>query len=421
MTISGEEKNILKKIISKNIAKKTKFVPGKSQVKVGWPIFGEEEILSVFSSMLELRISQGEKVKEFESMYAAEIGVKNAIAVNSGSSANLLAIDALLQKGMIKKGSEVIVPAATFATVASPIIQLGLVPVFVDVESDSYNISPEEIESAINKNTSMIMVVHSLGNPAKMDKITKIAKKNSVILFEDCCESHHASISGKIVGSFGDISTLSFFVAHNITTGEGGMIFSNDSELAEICRSLREFGRRLNQSPRFQYVNNQLGEYDVRYIFDRLGYNFRMTDIEASIGIEQLKKLPEFNKARIENAKFFYDSLGSLDSLQLPNVEKNSVHTFYGFPIMVKEKAAYSRRQIVDFLEKSNIETRPFMGGNLAVQPAFAGKKIKVHGDLKNSKLISRNMFFIGCHPGIGEEEREYVVDKIKEFDSKNK
>ena len=421
MPINESSRKTLRGIIAGSLPKKSKFSPGQSRISVGWPIFGEEEMMAVFTAMSELRISQGERVKEFEARYAAEIGAKNAIAVNSGSSANLLAIDALLQKGMISPGSEVIVPAATFATVASPIIQLGLVPVFVDVEPDSYNISPEEAEAAIGPNTSMIMPVHSLGNPAKIQEIMEIANKKSLVVLEDCCESHHASVSGKMVGGFGHISTLSFFVAHNITTGEGGMVFCNDPDLAGICRSIREFGRRLDQSSRFPYVNPQLGEYDVRYVFERLGYNFRMTDIEASIGIEQLKKLPGFNRARIENAKFYSDSLGGIRSLQLPAVGKGCVHTYYGFPILVREGGKYSRRSLVDFLEKSNIETRPFMGGNLAAQPAFAGKNIRVHGSLKNSQSISKNLFFIGCHPGIGPAEREYVVQKIKEFDSKNR
>ncbi len=411
----------VKKIAAKEFAKKRKpFIPGKSKVTVGWPVMGENEVASVLGSLLELRISQGEKVRQFEQAYAKEIGMGNAIAVNSGSSANLVALDSLLQSGRVRKGSEVIVPAATFTTVASPILQLGLVPVFVDAEQDSYNIDPKEIESAISPHTGLIMPVHSLGNPAKMPEIMEIAQKNSLPVLEDCCESHGATIGGKSVGSFGDASTLSFFVAHNITTGEGGMIFCKDSELADMCRSVREFGRRLDFSQRFPFVNERLGEYDVRYVFDRLGYNVRMTDIEASIGLEQLKKLPGFNRQRIRNAAYLSKALSGFGSFQLPQVREGTVHSFYGFPIMVEDSATFTRRGLVDFLEKNHIETRPFMGGNLAIQPAFSNAGIKVHGSLPVSNKIAKDAFFIGCHPGIGKSELEYVAGKFEEFMKKH-
>lgn len=406
------------KIFATELAKRNApFAAGKTRVAVGWPIFDEKEIIAVLESMLELRISQGEKVKKFESLYAKEIGAKHAIAVNSGSSANLVALDALIQSGKIKKGSEVIMPATTFTTVASPVLQLGLKPIFVDVEKDSYNIDPLQVEDAISEKTSLIMAVHSLGNPAKMKEIMATAKKSNLLVLEDCCESHGAMIGDKMVGSFGEISTLSFFVAHNITTGEGGMIFCNDSDLEQICRSIREFGRRLDFSTRFPFVNKELGEYDVRYIFERLGYNVRMTDIEASIGIEQLRKLGQFNRQRIENANYYSEQLSKFSAvLQVPKVRKGTVHTYYSYPILVNENAPFKRKELMNYLEKNLIETRAFMGGNLSVQPAYINENIKVHGSLEMSGLITRNMFFLGCHPGIREAEREYVIEKISEF-----
>jgi len=410
--------NKIKEIISKQLSERKKsFVEGKSKVTVGWPVFDEKEIMSVLDSLIDGRISQGKKVKEFEQEYTKKIGVKNAIAMNSGSSANLVALDALIQSGKIKKGSEVIIPASTFATVVSPILQLGLVPVFVDAEESTYNISPEEIEKAVSDKTSLILPVHSLGNPAKMSEIMEIAEKFSLPVFEDCCESHGAMIGNKSVGSFGDISTLSFFVAHNITTGEGGMIFCKDDDLALTCRSLREFGRRLDNSERFPFVNDDLKEYDVRYVFDKLGYNLRMTDLEASIGIEQLKKLDDFNKKRIENAKYFIKELSPFNSsIILPEIRPGTTHSFYGFPILIKETAKFTRNELVLFLEKEQIETRPFMGGNLAIQPAFKDQNIRISGDMKISSKIANNMFFIGCHPEIGKPQREYVVKKFTEF-----
>lgn len=416
-----DELKEVEEIISKKLAENELiFEEGKSNVTVGWPIFDKKEIMAVIRTLLEGRVSQGKYVKQFENEYAKKIGMKNSIAVNSGSSANLIAIDALIQKGRIKKGSEVIVPAATFATVVSPIIQLGLVPVFVDVESDSYNISPEEIKKAVSDKTSLIMPVHSLGNPAKMEEIMEIAESFSLPVLEDCCESHGAMIGNKNIGSFGEISTLSFFVAHNITTGEGGMIFCEDPQLAEICKALREFGRRMDKSEKFPFVNKELGEYDVRYVFDRLGYNMRMTDIEASIGLEQLKKLNQFNDVRIENAKFFIDELSEFSSLKMPEIRSGTLHSFYSFPILVEDTASFKRTEIVSFLQDNKIETRPFLGGNLVAQPAFKNQNIRISGNLEQSKKIAEKMFFIGCHPKIGKNERNYVISKFREFMKKH-
>ena len=399
---------------------KEEFIPGKTKIGVGFPCYGHEEIISAVDSLLNLFLSQGEKVAKFEREFSNYIGSKHGVAVNSGSSANLLALSALLKTDRVKPRSEVIVPAATFTTVVSPILQNGLIPTFVDADRETYNMDPEEIKKAINENTGLIMVVHSFGCPADMKEIMKIAKKNEIPVMEDCCEAHGASIDGKKVGTFGLISTYSFFVAHNMTTGEGGIIVTDDEELERMLRSIREFGRLRDvdvNKPRFYYTDAWLKEYDERYVFENIGYNVRMTDLAASLGIEQLKKLDSLNKIRVEITNYFTDRLKKYEEyLQLPMVPENCFHSFYGYVILVKEKTPFSRGDIVRFLEQHKIETRAFMGGNLALQPAYRNENIKIIGDLKNTVKIMNNAFFIGCHPYIDEVQREYVVFTFDKF-----
>jgi len=417
----SDTKNEIFKLIEKFFAEKKKeeFVPGKSKVTVGYPVFDEKEVISALDSLLELRISQGEKVKIFEQNFSKYVGTRYGVAVNSGSSANLLAITALVKSGMVKKGSEVIVPAATFTTVVSPIIQNGLVPKFVDIEMDTYNIDPEKIEKAIDDKTGLILVVHSFGCPAKMERIMEIARKHNLPIMEDCCEAHGAKINGKKVGSFGGISTYSFFVAHNMTTGEGGMVLTNNESLYDILTSIREFGRlkKYEKDKRFYYNDKQLKDYDERYVFTEIGYNMRMTDIAASLGIEQLKKLDGLNKRRVEIARQYTENLSKFnDYLILPKIPNNCLHSFYGYVIVVKENKSFNRLGLVTFLEQNNIETRGFMGGNLSVQPAYRNENIKVSGDLKNTNYILNNVFFIGCHPYISNKGIDYVIKLFEEF-----
>lgn len=399
---------------------KEDFIPNKTKIGVGFPCYNHKEIISAVDSLLDLRLSQGKKVETFERNFSNYIGCKYGIAVNSGSSANLLAISALLKSGRVKKGCEVITPAATFTTVVSPILQNGLIPTFVDVDKETYNIDPQEIKRALNENTGLILPVHSLGCPADMGEIMEIARENDLPVMEDCCEAHGASINGEKVGTFGLISTYSFFVAHNMTTGEGGIITTDDKELDEILRSIREFGRLRSvdfDKPRFYYSDAWLKEYDERYIFENIGYNVRMTDVTASLGIEQLKKLDLLNKVRVEIAKYFTDRLEKYeDYLQLPKVPENYYHSFYGFPILIKESAPFLRRDIVRFLEEYKIETRAFMGGNLALQPAYRNENIKVIGNLENTIKIMNNAFFIGCYPYIDEIQREYIISVFDNF-----
>lgn len=390
-----------------------------SKIGVAFPVFDHNEVNSALDSLLNLDISQGKKVKKFEESFSKYVGSDYGIAVNSGSSANLLAISALIEAGYVKRGSEVIVPAATFTTVISPIIQCGLKPVFVDIQDDTYNIDPAKIEQAINSNTGLIMPVHSLGCPADMEAIMEIAEERNICVFEDCCEAHGSSINNKKIGSYGILSAFSFFVAHNMTSGEGGMVMTNDSKLAKIMRSMREFGRfndNMEGRPRFDYNDDYLKDYDERYVFEKVGFNIRMTDIAASLGIEQLKKLDKFNDIRVKNADALNKALEKFKTLQLPKYPKRFFHSFYGYTIVLNEDANYSRKELVNHLENNGIETRAFMGGDLTKQPAYRKFNFKIVGGLSVTEKITKNAFFIGCHPKISSFELNKIIDVFDDF-----
>lgn len=397
--------------------------PPPGRINIGWPVFDEKEVLQALDSLLNVRISQGPKVKRFEEDAARYVGTRYAVACNSGSSANLLALSALVASGKVPRGSEVILPATTFATVASPVLQVGLVPVYVDVDDRSWNIDPKEIDKAIGPKTRVIMPVHTFGNPANMAAIMKIARKHKLIVLEDCCEAHGAAIGKKKVGSFGDLSTLSFFVAHNITTGEGGMIFTNDKATDDLLRSLREFGRLPDdamRNQRFTYPDKVLKGFDARYIFTRLGYNLRMTDITASLGIEQLKKLDALNQKRIRNVQVFLKALAPYKKhLVLPTVEKSHLHSFYGFPFAVRKDAPFSRMDMVHFLEARGIETRPFFGCCLPDQPAFRDEPKRIVGNLPVARWTRDYSIFVGCHAALTPDHIRHVTNAFKEFLSK--
>lgn len=391
-----------------------------SRISLGAPAYDYREINQAIDSLLDVWISMGPKVKNFEKQTAKYVGTKYAVAVNSGSSANLIALAAFIAVHKIPRGSEVIIPATTFATVASPVIQLGLVPVYVDIDKNSWNIDVKEIEKAISKKTRIIMPVHTFGNPAEMNIIKKIAKKHELLILEDACEAHGASIGNKKVPSFGDMGTWSFFVAHNITTGEGGMVFTNNKEYYDILVSLREFGRMPTENKvekRFKYKDKYLGEYDTRYVFTRLGYNVRMTDLAASLGIEQLKKLDGLNKMRIKRVNKYLNALRPfLKYLELPFVKKNTFHSFYGFPFVIKKTAPFSRKDLTSFLEKKNIETRPFFGGCLPDQPGFRVEPHRIVGKLPVARWVRDNGIFIGCHPMLTNTQEQQVIQAFKDF-----
>lgn len=405
---------LITKIIARN--EKVRHAENAGRVSVGWPVYDEREVLGALDALLDLRISQGPRVKKFEEEFASYIGKKYAVAVNSGSSANLLALGMLLQAGKLNTGDEVIVPATTFATVASPVIQLGLIPVYVDVDPYTWNLDPKAIEATIGPKTKAIMAVHTFGNPADMKTLLQLKKNHDLIIIEDCCEAHGAAIGPKKVGSMGDLSTLSFFVAHNITTGEGGMIFTDDPQYYEILLSMREFGRFTKNVGRFEHNDAKLGNYDTRYIFTRLGYNVRMTDIEAALGLAQLKKLDRLNKKRIAIVEKYRKSLSKYPTLRMPTVEKGNFHSYYGFPFTIEPTASFSRMDLVAHLESRGIETRPFFGGNLPDQPAFREEPMRLGGDLTNAKYLRDHGVFIGCHPALTGTQVNHVLKAFADF-----
>lgn len=385
------------------------------------PIFDKNEINSAISSIKKLNLSQGKKVKKFEESFSKFVGCKYGIATNSGSSANLIALTALKEIHRIKDGDEVIIPASTFATVAMPIIQIGLVPVYVDIDIKNLNICTESIKKAITKKTKIIMPVHTLGYPCDMKEINKIAKKNNIVVFEDCCEAHGSAIDNKRVGSMSAVSAFSFFVAHNITTGEGGMILTNNNKLMKICRSLREFGRidqtNVNRKSGRFYSDKILKKYDKRYVFERVGYNMRMNDIAAAFGVEQVKKLASFNKIRVKNAKYLMKRLSCYsDYLDFTPPSNGNYHSYYTFPVVIKKPKKIKRLHFVGYLEERGIETRPLFAGCLPDQPAFRKTKGRQVGTLKNSRFARDNVFFFGIHPGVKKSDLDYIYKTIKQY-----
>ena len=392
--------------------------PGK--VNLSWPMYDEREILNALDSLLDLRLSQGAKVKAFEENFAKYLGVKEAVAVNSGSSANLLALAALKEAHNIPDGAEVIMPAATFSAVASPVLHLKMKPVYVDVDKDTWNIDPREIKKAITKETRIIMVVHSFGNPADMPAIMRLARKHNLCVLEDCCEAHGAMIGTRKVGSFGDMATLSFFVAQNMTTGEGGMILTNKKKYYDLLTSLREFGRLpidIIRTRRLHYRDRLLGYYDARYITQRLGFNVRMTDVMAALGLEQLKKLDQLNRRRMQVVKKYTAFLSPWQKyLQLPTVRPGTYHNFYGYTVLLRPDAPCTRRELILFLEKNGIETRPFFDGCLPDQPAFRDQPHRSVGRLQVSRFLRDNAVFIGCHPALTAGHIEHVKKTFENF-----
>tara|TARA_A100001015_G_scaffold297189_1_gene378378 strand:+ start:1175 stop:2431 length:1257 start_codon:yes stop_codon:yes gene_type:complete len=410
-----------KKLLSKIFKNKYYNLPKSNGITLSEPIFDYDEYLNFNDVFISRKFSQGSRVKNFEKNFAKYIGYNYAVATNSGSSANLIALEALIKKYKIKRGSEVIIPASTFATVAMPIIQLGLVPVYVDICYETLNIDTSQIEGAISKKTKIIMPVHTLGLPCNMSQIVKIAKKRNLIIFEDCCEAHGASINKKKVGSYGKLSAFSFYVAHNITTIEGGMVLTNDKSLYLKLQSLREFGRIKNYKKRY-YSFKKLKDYDVNYVFDTIGYNLRMSEIQAALGLSQLKKLNKFNTKRNLNAQKIKKIIKNYSDFIFTTKDISKYYnSYYTFPIIIKNNVNFSRKEICNFLNKHNIQTRPMMGGCLPDQPAFNKQPGRSFGNLKISRVIRDKCFFIGVHPMINNENLELLKKVLSKFFNERK
>jgi CDP-4-dehydro-6-deoxyglucose reductase, E1 len=402
-------------------SKKEKFVPGETFITTGLAVYDDNEVNAMMDSILGGHFGLAEKGCEFERKFADYMTVEYATLVNSGSSANLLALNGIKNK-LNLDGGEIITPACGFPTTVNPMIQLGFTPAFIDVDK-TLNITPEGILNAINKNTKGIMFSHTLGNPAKIKEIMDIASKHNLFVIEDCCDAYGSTYNGKKCGSFGDASTYSFYPAHGITLGEGGAIVTNDGVLNRIILSLRDWGRDCwckagkdnTCSKRFDH---KLGNvpYDHKYIYSQIGYNLKPIEFQAAMGIEQLKKIEKFNLIRKNNYKIFKKGFSQLDKhFELPEINKGADPVFFGLPLMIINDKI-KRKELVCFLNENKIGTRFLFGGNLLEQPAYKNINHKVYQDLNYTNKVMNNLFWIGIHPGINEEMIKYIISKFKEY-----
>jgi CDP-6-deoxy-D-xylo-4-hexulose-3-dehydrase len=406
------------------------FLPGASFVPPSGKVLDSSELKLMVEASLDAWLTTGRFNDEFEKRLAAFLGVKYLITVNSGSSANLVAFSTLTSTNLgeraIKPGDEVIGVAAGFPTTVNPILQFGAVPVFVDVELGTYNIDASKIEAAISPKTKAIMLAHTLGNPYNLDVITGLCRKYQLWLVEDCCDALGSTYSGQLVGTFGDIGTLSFYPAHHITMGEGGAVFTNNVELKRIAESFRDWGRDCFCAPgkdntcgkRFCWKLGKLPEgYDHKYIYSHLGYNLKITDMQAACGLAQLDKAPAFIQRRKDNFAFLKDRLASCEEfLILPQATRNSDPSWFGFPITLKKNAMVSRVELHQYLDQNKVGTRPLFAGNLTRQPYMIRRNYRVSGELTNTDIVMNNSFWIGVHPALTNEMLEYAASKIETY-----
>ena len=413
-----------------NLKSHDRFIPGTSYIPYAGRVYDEKELISLIDASLDFWLTAGRYAEQFEKELAEFLGMKYCLLTNSGSSANLLAVSALTSPNLgekrLKPGDEVITTACGFPTTLNPILQNNLVPVFLDVDLGTYNIKADHIETAISDKTKAVVIPHTLGNPADLDTIVKIVKEYDLWLIEDNCDALGSRYRGKYTGTFGHISTCSFYPAHHITMGEGGAVCTDDPLLKKIIASFRDWGRDCWCDPgcdnscgkRFDW---QLGDlpkgYDHKYIYSHIGYNLKVTDMQAAIGVEQLKKLPDFIDKRKENFRFLYEGLKKFETvLLLPRPSPNSDPSWFGFPIFVKENSPFTRDEIVHYLEKQKIATRMLFGGNMIKQPAYSGIKYRISGTLENTDLVMKNLFWIGVYPGLEREMLEYIVHSFDTF-----
>ena len=409
---------------------KESFIPGKTLIPPSGKLIGSKEIEYMISASLDGWLTTGRFNKEFEKNLADFLKIKHLITVNSGSSANLIAFSSLTshlhKERTIEPGDEIISVAAGFPTTVNPIFQNGAVPVFVDIKLPTYNINEDLIESAITEKTKAIMLAHTLGNPFNLNKITELCKKYNLWLIEDNCDALGAKYNNQFTGTFGDVATLSFYPAHHITMGEGGAVFTNNFRIKRVAESFRDWGRDCYCEPGQENTCNKrfgwkLGElpdgYDHKYIYSHIGFNMKITDMQAACGLGQLENLEFFIKKRKLNLEFLKKQLVEIqDYIVLPEAEPNSDPSWFGFPITIKENSNFERRDLINKLTKEKIGTRLLFAGNLTKQPAYIKKNYKVSGKLPITDLIMNNTFWVGIHPTLGEEELSFVSKKILEF-----
>lgn len=406
------------------------FLGGISTIPVSGKVFNENELELLVDSSLDFWLTTGRYAEVFEKRFAKTMGMKHALLCNSGSSANLLAVSALtsprLGKKALKEGDEVITVAAGFPTTVNPIVQNRLTPVFVDAELGTYDATAEKIAEAVGPKTRAIVMAHTLGNPFDIAGIMKIAEEHNLFVVEDTCDAVGAKFNGQPVGSFGDLSTTSFYPAHHITMGEGGCVLVKKGSMKKIVESLRDWGRDCWCPPGQDNTCNrrfdwQLGElpygYDHKYVYSHIGYNLKMTDMQAAVGVAQLDKLDDFIARRNANFKRLHKGLKPLEEfLLLPKATKGSEPSWFGFPITVKETAPFGRFDLVQHIESRRIGTRQLFGGNLLRQPAYKGIPMRVVGNLTNADIITERTFWVGVYPGLTNEMIDYIIETITEF-----
>lgn len=406
------------------------FVAGQSAVPVSGKVYGAEEMMALVESSLDFWLTTGRFNKAFEQKLASFLEIRHALTVNSGSSANLLAMTALtsplLKDAALQAGDEVITCATGFPTTVNPVLQNGLVPVFLDVQIPTYNMDMTALESAITPRTRAIMLAHTLGNPFDLTQVMQVAKKHNLFVVEDCCDALGARYEDKMVGQFGNIGTLSFYPAHHITMGEGGAVFTNSANMRRILESFRDWGRDCWCDPgcdntckkRFDW---QLGDlphgYDHKYTYSHLGYNLKITDMQAAVALEQMGRLDGFIEARQRNFLRLTEVFAPLrDVFVLPTATPRSTPSWFGFCLTLRDDAPFTREALVRFLNDRKIATRLLFGGNLLRQPYMKGRNVRVVGEMTNSDRVMRQTFWLGVYPGLGEDHIAYVGEQVRLF-----
>jgi CDP-4-dehydro-6-deoxyglucose reductase, E1 len=406
------------------------FTPGSSIVPVSGKVFDATELQYLVDSSLDFWLTTGRFASEFERKLADWMGVKHCLLVNSGSSANLVALTALTSPQLgdrrLQPGDEVITVAAGFPTTVNPIFQNQLIPVFIDIKLPTYDIDITQLEAALSPKTKAIMIAHTLGNPFNLTGVMQFAEQHHLWVIEDNCDALGSVYQGQKTGTFGHLSTLSFYPAHHITMGEGGAVLTNDTKLKKIVESFRDWGRDCWCNPGVDNSCNkrfgwQLGDlppgYDHKYTYSHIGYNLKLTDMQAAVGLAQLDKLPQFIEQRRKNFDFLYQQLQDLeDVLILPEATPDSDPSWFGFILSVRSNAPFTRNELIQHLEKNLIGTRLLFGGNLVRQPAYKNQEYRVIGELANTDYVMNNTFWIGLYPGLTEEMLKYVVTIIKQL-----
>jgi CDP-4-dehydro-6-deoxyglucose reductase, E1 len=405
----------------------TDFQAGETQIHFAGRVFDEHELVNLVDASLDFWLTTGRYAEQFERRFARLFGLRHALLVNSGSSANLVALSCLtsrkLGKRRLQPGDEVITVASSFPTTVNPIVQNGLVPVFVDVDIPTYNIDVEMLEAALSDRTRAIMVAHTLGNPFDLDAVTAFARDHDLWLIEDCCDALGSTYRGKMVGTFGDLASVSFYPAHHITMGEGGCVLTNKGRLKVLAESFRDWGRDCWCAPGKENTcgkrfDHQLGElphgYDHKYIYSHIGYNLKLTDMQAAVGVAQLDKLEDFTQARRDNFGRLYDGLQDLqEHLILPEATEHSDPSWFGFPLALREDSPVTRDHILRFMNDRKIATRLLFGGNLLRQPAYLDVPHRRVGDLARADFVMNRVFWVGVYPGLTDASLQFMLESF--------